>query len=206
MCAAGATAAILAHYDKDGSGQIDQTEFVQLVSDLIDGTFESSLRPKLEQEVQMKQAAAQQQAVHQQQIMAQAGANADEVKRLRVENETLHEHVKALNQKIALFERRLEEKDEQAAIAVKTLEMKMAGQEHTRSQGPGTDPLKGKGKAPPKPEPPAVPAAPPAAPAALPTTSAGIAAQMMAEEEARRAARASAQAAAPKKKGLFGRK
>ena len=77
----GATATILTEYDTSGDGQIDEQEFLTLASDLIDGSFDTKIKPaveKAQQEQQQKQVAAQQQqlaagqqALAAQQMMAQ---------------------------------------------------------------------------------------------------------------------------------------
>jgi len=118
----GATAAILEHYDTDKNGVISEDEFLHMVSDLMDGTFEQTLKPALEakvaaqqqkQQIEMQAAALQQHAQVQQQLV-------DEITRLRAElvsertaSAKLREQVKTLKKQVNRV------KDEEDAAAEK---------------------------------------------------------------------------------------
>jgi len=128
----GQTDAILQYYDKDGNGTIEEAEFITLVSDLIDGTFATTLQPKLEAKMkqeqaqhaqQQQQAHLQQQAALQQTVLAQqaqlqqhsqvdqqrlAAENAN----LKATNNTLKEQVVALKKKVKQLERKTEDMEE----------------------------------------------------------------------------------------------
>jgi hypothetical protein len=133
----GQTDAILQYYDKDGNGTIEEAEFITLVSDLIDGTFATTLQPKLEAKMkqeqaqhaqQQQQAHLQQQAALQQTVLAQqaqlqqhsqvdqqrlAAENAN----LKATNNTLKEQAVALKKKVKQLERKTEDMEELNARA-----------------------------------------------------------------------------------------
>ena len=120
----GATAAILEHYDTDSNGQISEDEFLRLVSDIIDGTFDESLKPKLQaqqtqQQLQQQAAALQQQAVVVQQQQQQQQQLISEVTRLQTElvseraaNGNLRGQVKDLKKQLMRIKRAEEDAEE----------------------------------------------------------------------------------------------
>ena len=191
----GQTAGILAHYDGDGSGQIEQAEFLQLISDLIDGTFETTVKAKVEAQMVQQQQAAATAAAGQQQALAAAQSQQAELQQLRVQNHALLAEVETLKKRCRAFQEAKEEAENSAQCTIQKLEMTI----HALKSAPPPEP----GAAPTARAPAAAVPIPTAADTG-PQSSAGIAAEMMAAEEAARAARNGA--APPKKKGMFGRR
>ena len=119
----GQTAGVLAHYDTNQDGMIDEGEFLKLVSDLIDGTFESTLQPQLEEKMRQQQ---QQLLTTQKEQMGKLATEQQalvaEVKRLREEltkekatNSTLREQIGNLKRQLRKAVSKRDEEDERKA-------------------------------------------------------------------------------------------
>ena len=120
----GQTGAILEHYDTDKSGLIEEEEFLQLVSDLIDGTFEKTLQPRLEAQMKLQQQQAV--VVHQQQaseaLIAEVVKLRSELAVERTANGTLRQQVTTLKKEKKTLELKLFDLTEASKKTIKQLE------------------------------------------------------------------------------------